>query len=234
MNFDYALSLHGKPKGERFEDPNFNPARANWLGWLCDTLSDQGIASAAPCMQMAWKGDMAQWVRSLELQLYFRRTDSGLVLPMKDWISESPSMDSRIVYIGHSMAAQAYFARLTRLLEFGQRLDSYSDILPKALVLVAPYIDLKEKYTQGEEWRRIDPRLSDVIERIILVHSREDQGGVPESIDYIMGALPSAELVELDGYGHFMTGNAMDPDYDLGHDLRGSSFPELIRILETV
>lgn len=234
MNFDYVLSLHGKPKQERFRDPRYNPARANWLGWLCDSLSDQDIASAAPRMQVAWKGDMPQWVDALRLNLYFRRTSSGLLLPPKDWVCDSPKLDSKIVAIGHSMAAQAYLSRYSMLLSEGQRPDCYSDLFPKALVLVAPYIDLKEKYTKGEVWRQIDPRLSQVIGRIILVHSREDEGGVPESIEYIMQALPSAELIELDGYGHFMTGNAMEPDYDLGNGLRGSSFPELIKILETV
>lgn len=234
MSFNYALSLHGKPRRERFEDPNFDPARANWLGWLCDTFSDQGIATAVPRMQMAWKGDMSHWLDTLKLNLYFRRTSSGLLLPPKDWVCDSPRMDSEIVAIGHSMAAQAFLARYSMLLSEGQRPDCYSDLFPKAFVFVAPYIDLKEKYTKGEAWRRIDPGLSQVIERIILVHSREDEGGVPESIEYIMQALPSAELIELDGYGHFMTGNAMDPDYDLGNGLMGSSFPELIRVLETV
>ncbi len=100
--------------------------------------------------------------------------------------------------IGHSAAASFFL----RWLSEGPELEA------NRLVMVAPYLDLTGKYGEFSRFE-IDPKIAERIGRITIIHSSDDTPDIHKSVEVISTALPAAELVELNGFGHFMIGNAM-------------------------
>jgi len=239
MNFDRAVILHGKPKPERFKDPRFDPSEANWLGWLSEELSKEGIVSVSPRLERAYDhNDFQRWVEQIREKTAFAQGKNG-TSGSKHRKGSALKQKDRVALIGHSAAAAVYLRWLsgTRSSDgFFSGSSGTMCVRPDALILVAPWLGLDPKYGSLSKVE-IDPGLSERIGTIKLVHCNQDvDGGVPESIERIMDTLKLGDdsLIELNGYGHFMTDNKMDPDYDLGNGLMGSTFPELINILERI
>lgn len=96
-----------------------------------------------------------------------------------------------------------------------------SDAEAEHLVLVAPYRDEAGKYGDFSEYD-LDNRLIERVGRITIFNSLDDSDAIQRNSHRLVDAL-NAELVELDGYGHFMTDNNMT----------GPEFPELYDVLAT-
>lgn len=236
MDFDRAVIMHGKPKEARYGDPRFSPARANWIGWTAEELARRGVKTITPKIEDAWRPDVAPWhLKMTEIEPFIMgwasvRSSGGYRV--------ATNMYESCALIGHSAAAGPILKLLSGTVLM-RRPDGEAVFgaqrSVKGLVLVAPWLDPEDKYGFGNF--DIDPELADRVGTIRIVHCNQDlKGGVPESIERIMDVLNLGDecLIGRDGYGHFMTGNAMPADHEIGNGLMGSTFPELIKILEQV
>ncbi|HRV75934.1 MAG: alpha/beta hydrolase [Candidatus Nomurabacteria bacterium] len=205
MDIERAVILHGKPSPVRLGLPGYDPSRANWLGWLADTLKNNGVEAFSLKPKTLLKPDYSDWLRQINGVCHGK----GL---------------QRTAMIAHSLGCAAYL----------RWLSSQRSVGLGSLVLVAPWLGRRVEDGSFSKFS-IDKTLGQRVADIVIVNSKDDLGGgVPEAIDEIRAALPQAELVNLNGLGHFVTNNNMDPDYPLGNGLYGSTFPELMRILEDI
>jgi predicted alpha/beta hydrolase family esterase len=204
MNFDRAIILHGKPKAERLNNPKYDPSRANWLGWLADELRGRGVDAVSLKPKTCLKPDYHEWSRQINGVCH------GLDL-------------QSTVFIAHSLGCSAYL----------RWLSSQKDVRFGGLVMVAPWIGRRPQDGSFSKFD-IDKNIGQRSDNITIIHSREDEGGVPETIREIRDAIPELGYREVSGYGHFMTGNKMESDYNLGNGLYGSTFPKLMEFLEEI
>jgi predicted alpha/beta hydrolase family esterase len=202
MRFDRAVILHGKPRAERFDDPRYDPSRANWLGWLADELGTHGVDVVSLRPKTCLKPDYHEWSRQI------------------NGVCHGVDLQST-VFIAHSLGCAAYL----------RWLSSQKDIRFGGLVMVAPWIGRRPQDGSFSKFE-IDKNLGQRSDIIVILNSKEDEGGVPESIKEIREAIACVDYREVCGYGHFVTGNKMQPDYDLGNGLYGSTFPKLMEVLE--
>lgn len=85
------------------------------------------------------------------------------------------------------------------------------------LVLVAPWRDRQGKYGDFSHYI-LDRKIGERIGRLTIISSIDDDSVIRSNAYNLVGALPAAKLIELDGYGHFLQGNNM----------ASPEFPELI------
>lgn len=85
------------------------------------------------------------------------------------------------------------------------------------LVLVAPWRDESKKYGSFSDYE-LDTNLSSRVKSITVFNSLDDSPQIQANVGTIVTKLKRAELVQFDGYGHFMLGNNMTTE----------EFPELL------
>lgn len=203
MDIERAVLLHGKPKATSLGAANFDASRANWLGWLQDVLEYKGVEVVSLKPTTLLRPDYSDWARQINGVCH------GVDL-------------RKTAMVGHSLGCSAYL----------RWLSSQPSVGLGGLVMVAPWLGTRPQDGSFSKFA-IDKTLGQRISDIVVINSRDDiSGGVPESIGRILEAMPLAEVVDLDNYGHFVTGNRMDADYSLGNGLKGSTFPALGGIME--
>lgn len=213
MNFNRAVILHGKPAAERLKEPSFNPSRANYLGWLADSLQGSGLRTVSPVNADPGNPNFEDYKRQLEQIRYFIR-GRGRRLGL--------SSSSNAAIFAHSAAA-------------GPALEwAFEDGFEGAIVVAAPWVDLSNEYLfmrqpfQG--YSASDTmRLKCFGRRVAIVSSSDDNQKALDSFEWLVKKLPGAIPVEVEGFGHFVTGNNLKPDYDLGNGLVGSTCPLITR-----
>ena len=125
-------------------------------------------------------------------------------------VFEAEQVDDGTGLVGHSAGA-----------EFILRwLSENSDKAVERAVLVAPYRDYAGKYGDFSAYD-LDNGLADRVDRLTIINSRDDDPTIQRRTHELVGALPTARLVELDGYGHFR----------IGHYMPGPEFPVLLHEL---
>jgi hypothetical protein len=62
-----AIILHGKPKRERYENPELpKPHEANWLPWIQNKLGERGVTVSLPALPKPYYPVYEDWKRELE------------------------------------------------------------------------------------------------------------------------------------------------------------------------
>jgi len=62
-----AIIVHGKPKRERYENPDLpKPHEANWLPWIQNKLGKRGVAVALPALPKPYYPDYEDWKAKFE------------------------------------------------------------------------------------------------------------------------------------------------------------------------
>lgn len=112
--------------------------------------------------------------------------------------------------VGHSAGVEF----LTRWL------SENKDVRVDRVVWVAPYRDKKGKYGDFSRYV-LDTGLVERAGSLTIFNSTDDDPSINEYAHELAEALPSARLVEFEGYGHFR----------IGHNMSGPEFPELLQEL---
>jgi predicted alpha/beta hydrolase family esterase len=122
-------------------------------------------------------------------------------------VFEAEKVNDSTGLVGHSAGA-----------EFILRwLSANEDMTVERVVLVAPYCDYAGKYGDFSNYQ-LDRNLKERVGRLTIINSLDDDEPIQRRTHELVGALPAAKLVELDGYGHFR----------IGHNMTGPEFPELL------
>lgn len=123
---------------------------------------------------------------------------------------EMERIDEFTALVGHSTGADFIL----------RWLSDHRDVALERVVLVAPWHDEAGKYGDFSEYQ-LDYCMAKRIGKIVVMNSRDDSDAIQENAHNIVNNLASAQLVELDGFGHFMLGNNMTT----------KEFPELMKEL---
>ena len=102
--------------------------------------------------------------------------------------------------------------------------SEHSELAPKKIILVAPWIDpdnyLQEKFGKNDFFDfNLDPALTDRTD-LICLNSLDDMDEVLKSVQQIREILPSMAMYEFTDKGHFCE-----------EDLGTKAFPELLEII---
>lgn len=125
-------------------------------------------------------------------------------------VFEEEKIDISTGLVGHSAGA-----------EFILRwLSTNKDVSVERVVLVAPYRDYAGKYDDFSMYA-LDTGLQDRVGKLIIMHSLDDDKPIQKRANELSQILPSAHLIELNGYGHFR----------IGHNMTSPDFPELLEEL---
>lgn len=161
----------------------------------------------------------ANWFPWAKKQLAFHGIGSDVpALPkpyypvFSDWSEAFPVKDinPKTGLVGFSTGAEF----LLRLFSEDRGLQA------EKLVLVAPWKDTAGKYEDFSKYT-LDLGICERIGRLTIISSLDDSQAIQENTSNLAQALPTANVLELDGYGHFMIGNNMVSE----------EFPELITTL---
>jgi predicted alpha/beta hydrolase family esterase len=130
----------------------------------------------------------------------------------RDWENAFPGhdIDEDTGLVGFS-AGSEFLLRL---------LSENTGIHAEHLVLVAPWRDSNGKYEDFSNYT-LDPGICERVGKLTVISSLDDSEAIQDNARYLAETLPSANLVKLNGYGHFMLGNNMVSE----------DFPELISVL---
>jgi predicted alpha/beta hydrolase family esterase len=85
------------------------------------------------------------------------------------------------------------------------------------VVLVAPYKDYDKKYGDFSDYNFV-PSLVERTGRLTIIHSTDDDGPIARRTEELVTALPTANYIELEGFGHFR----------IGHNMSSEEFPILL------
>jgi predicted alpha/beta hydrolase family esterase len=133
----------------------------------------------------------------------------------EDWCRtfEALAVGVGTIIIGHSAGA-GFIIRW---------LSEHSEISIAQLILIAPWHDSHHEY--GKEFFDyvIDAGLAQRVSRITIVNSIDDGQSIQDSVVLLRQEIPGINYVELQGYGHFMLGNAMST----------TMFPRILEEIET-
>lgn len=99
-------------------------------------------------------------------------------------------------------------------------LSENREVEVEELVLVAPYRDEAGKYGDFSKYE-LDGNLAERVGQLTIISSLDDTEPIQHNARRLAAALPLSQLIELNGYGHFMIGNNMT----------SPEFPELYDIL---
>lgn len=88
------------------------------------------------------------------------------------------------------------------------------------LAMVAPYRDEARKYGDFSEYQ-LDTSIAERVGRIVIFNSLDDSEPIQRNAHRLAQDLTGSELIELEGYGHFMYGNKMET----------TAFPQLLTTL---
>ncbi|HEX7633623.1 MAG TPA: alpha/beta hydrolase [Candidatus Saccharimonadales bacterium] len=130
----------------------------------------------------------------------------------EDWkrVFEQETVTSKTRFACHSAGAELFL----------RWFSSHKDVAVERAVLVAPYADYLGKYGDFSQYD-LDPDLPKRVGKLIVINSKDDDDPIQRRTREIVEAFPSAELIEVDGYGHFR----------IGHNMTGPEFPILLEAL---
>lgn len=128
-----------------------------------------------------------------------------------DWkkVFEKHSVDQDTALIGHSAGA-----------EFILRWLSETGAAVERVALVAPYHDFQRKYGEFSEYS-IDKTIMQRVGRMTVINSLDDDQPIQDNVKRLAETLPEANLITLNGFGHFR----------IGHNMVTEEFPELLEEL---
>lgn len=165
------------------------------------------------------KPHKANWLPWLGRQLERRRIDTVIpALPKPyfpvyaNWAKtlETCQIDEQTGFITHSASSELVLRWASENPD--QNLDS--------ITLVAPYRDEARKYGDFSDYQ-LDTTLPERVGRIVILNSLDDSESIQSQAHRLAEELPGSELIELNGFGHFMYQNKMP----------STAFPQLLSIL---
>lgn len=236
MDFSRAVILHGKPSEERAMQPGFDPSRANFLGWLADELCMVGVCTVSPVIPNAHKPSFDEYASKLrrltDFSIGTRPYTSGK-WPKRKGI-RGLEVDKTLL-VAHSAAAGP-------VLEWAV---NNQFMFSGKVLLVAPWIDPENRYpkmrkpsisakdvkVRGGSGTSEGRKVSLFGEMVYIVSSSDDNPEALSSFEWLLEKVPDSTPIELEGSGHFVTGDKLRPDYDLGNGLAGSTCPEIMEIV---
>jgi predicted alpha/beta hydrolase family esterase len=112
--------------------------------------------------------------------------------------------------IGHSAGAEFILRWLS---------ENQSKTIEQA-VLVAPYRDYAGKYGEFSKYV-LDARIQERIGKLTIINSLDDDESITKRAHELSSAFPDAQIIELNGYGHFR----------IGHNMQSEEFPVLLDLL---
>lgn len=183
-----GIILHGKPSREKYFD-----------------------LTLPPPSQRHWLSWAANQLRELDIDVATPDVPEPYDPVYETWEATLNQFRDCVdggLLIGHSAGA-GFFLRW---------LSENPGLQPDQLVMVAPWLDLDNKYGDFSRFN-IDRRLPERIGDIVIINSLDDSENIHESVDFTANALPDARIIQLQGFGHFMIGNSMT----------APKFPELIK-----
>ena len=119
----------------------------------------------------------------------------------EDWANEFESLgpiNENTALVGHSAGAE-FLARW---------LSENKEVCVDRVVWVAPYRDRAGKYGDFSKYA-LDTGLGERVGRLVIFNSTDDDPGIQDYARELAAAIPSAQLVEFEGYGHFKIGDNM-------------------------
>ncbi len=162
----------------------------------------------------------ANWFPWLGRQLAARNVDVTIpALPQpyfpiyQAWkeVFEANHVDQHTCLVGHSAGA-----------EFILRwLSENKSISVEKTILVAPYRDFDGKYGDFSQYKP-DNNIAERAGCIAILNSLDDDIAIHRNVERIATTIPQAQIIELDGYGHFR----------IGHNMKNEELPILLDILE--
>jgi predicted alpha/beta hydrolase family esterase len=165
------------------------------------------------------KPHQANWLPWLGKQL----TDRGMkvsipAMPLpyapvyKDWKAVFPEgrVGPETGLIGHSAGAEF-------LLHW---LSENRDATAERLVLVAPYRDYTGKYGEFSRYN-LDLEIAKRVGNLTIFNSLDDDVNIQTRAQHLAKLLPEANLIELEGFGHFR----------IGHNMTSQAFPQLLEVV---
>lgn len=165
------------------------------------------------------KPHQANWLPWLGRQLSSRGIEvmiPALPLPYfpvySDWKTAFPEhrVNNETGLIGHSAGGEF-------LLRW---LSENKSATVEQLVLVAPYHDYEGKYGEFSDYV-LDKELVERVGRLSIVNSQDDDQPIQRRASELKVLLPEADLIQLNGFGHFR----------IGHNMTSEEFPEILDIL---
>jgi predicted alpha/beta hydrolase family esterase len=169
-----------------------------------------------PAMPKPHEANWFPWIRrqlsQFAIEVYIPALPKPYYPVFSDWKDAFPNhaIDTETSLVGFSAGSEF----LIRLLSEDPALN------PSALVLVAPWRDKAEKYGDFSEYT-LDPSIPERVGRLTIISSLDDSQAIQDNAHLLAEVWPEANLLELDGYGHFMIGNNMSNE----------EFPELAAVL---
>ncbi len=129
-----------------------------------------------------------------------------------DWKStlESCKIDKNTGFVTHSASSELVLRWASENPE--RELDS--------ITMVAPYRDEAGKYGDFSDYV-LDKSLVERVGRITIFSSLDDSEPIQRRANQLAEELPGSELIELNGFGHFM----------LGNNMKTNEFPQLLSSL---
>ena len=118
-------------------------------------------------------------------------------------------VDEDSVLVGHSLGGG-----------FLVRWLSESDVRINKLILVAPWIDPDGKIKNGFFNFKIDGQLEEKVNELHILHSKDDDKGVRESVKTLRNTIKDHKYHEFEKHGHFCFG-----------DMKTREFPELLKLI---
>ena len=132
----------------------------------------------------------------------------------KDWkeVFETNKVNKDTGLVGHSAGAEFILRWLSENV----------DVSVERAVLVAPYHDYEGKYENFSRYT-LDTQIPKRIGSLTIITSLDDDEPILKRTRQLAGAIPEAEVIELNGLGHFR----------IGHNMISEEFPALLEILMT-
>ncbi len=132
------------------------------------------------------------------------------VYPNWKSVLESCNIDENTGLITHSAGSELALRWVSE--NPTQQLDS--------ITMVAPYRDEAGKYDDFSDYI-LDKSLVERVGRITIFSSLDDSEPIQRRAHQLAEDLPGTELIELDGFGHFI----------LGNNMKSNEFPQLLSSL---
>jgi len=131
----------------------------------------------------------------------------------KDWkgVFDSNKVDQETALIGHSAGAEFILRWLSE--------NQIAEV--EQVVIIAPYRDYENKYGDFSQYK-LDKDIVKRTDRLTIMYSLDDDEPILRRTRELITAFPSAEHIELNGFGHFR----------IGHNMQTDEFPELLNILK--
>lgn len=212
MSFDRAVILAGKPAREKALQPGFNSSRANTLGYLADTMASSGTRVSSPPIYHSYDPSFRRYMEEflvVEACMGLNWEESSVI------VAPSAAAGPALEWSGNCLRNEIFVSQ-TRLL------------------VIAPWFDLNGRYKDMRlpSLGRLAENLGKAHDLVTVVHSGEDDDEATESLEWLREKVPGLPEVVIEGAGHFVTGNKLEPDYPLGNGLYGSTCPAILDVIK--